>query len=312
MKKTKKDFLTKAFLILLILGSLFFTSGQEGCSPENGTAKKTGIDFSLISKTGMLTGGRTLETGETFFIGVKIENYDKKERQVTLCITDTMPPQYGGIPTEGYCQEVFLPAAEVVKKNSQSAFGSSNTEQLSPGTKEVLFPEQGQFSYSGLPKMNQPFSSSIVLTARYLETNTATTTVYVPDEEQPPIVQEPSQIMVTLEKSVYTQGNAYKVNLDLNLIKNPSSNIFLPDFLSENENKTFFNSRLAGKSLDCRTTNNQPITNILEIKDSKTIRCSTLLYQGAQRQDYDFVATLIYGVQILKSYNFYIDTSQTI
>jgi len=213
-----------------------------------------------------------------------VNNYDQKERQIKLCIKDSILDQYGGIPTEGNCQEVSIPAAERVKKESSGLMGSSSSQQIEPGTKDVYFPEQGQYTYTGLPKMNQPFSSSVSVNIRYLETNDATTTVYVPVSEQPPIVQEPSQIMVSMQKSIYSQGDAYRVNLELTFTKNPSSKIFLQDFLEENENKTFFSAKLAGKPLECKTTNNQPVGNVLEIKDQKTIRCSTLLYQGAQRQ----------------------------
>jgi hypothetical protein len=158
--------------------------------------------------------------------------------------------------------------------------------------------------------MNQPFSSSLRVNIKYSEKNDATTTVYVPNQEQPQIVQDPSQIMVNMQKSIYPQGNAYKVNLDLILSRNPGSRIFLQDFSEENENKTFFSAKLGGKPLECRTSNNQIVSNILEIKDNKNLKCSALIYQGEQRQDYDFIVTLMYGVEISRDYGFMIDTSQ--
>ncbi len=306
----KRENMSKIILISLIILSLVFISGQEGCTPTNPNSGKTGIDFSLISRTDTLTSGKTIQPGETFFIGIKVSNYDKKERQVKLCVKDSILDQYGGIPTEGNCQDISVPAAETVKKESSGLMGSSSSDEIIPGTKEVYFPEYGQYTYTGLPKMNQPFSSSITVNVKYLETNDATTTVYVPVQEQPPIAQEPSQVMVSMQKSIYSQGDAYKVNLELTFTKNSGSKIFLQDFLEENENKTFFSAKLAGKPLDCRTTNNQLVGNVLEIKDQKTLRCSTVLYQGAQRQDYDFITTMIYGVELSRDYSFSIDTSQ--
>jgi LysM repeat protein len=302
--------ITKIILIALIISSLIFISGQEGCSPTSDTSQKSGIDFSLIPRIDTLTSGKIIQPGETFYVGIKVSNYDKIDRQVKVCITDSIIDQYGGILSDGLCQEISVPAAEAKKVESSSLLGSTSTEQITPGTRDVFFPEQGQFSYSGLPKMNQPFSSSLRVNIKYSEKNDATTTVYVPNQEQPQIVQDPSQIMVNMQKSIYPQGNAYKVNLDLILSRNPGSRIFLQDFSEENENKTFFSAKLGGKPLECRTSNNQIVSNILEIKDNKNLKCSALIYQGEQRQDYDFIVTLMYGVEISRDYGFMIDTSQ--
>jgi hypothetical protein len=296
-------------LMIFVIMLAFFSLGQEGCN-QNNTATKTGVDFSLISRIDTLTEGKTLQPGETFYIGIKLENYDEKERQVELCIRDSLPDQYGGILSQGDCEQVDLPAAEKVKKQSSGLMGSSTTEEINPGTKEVFFPQQNQYSYNGLPEMNQPFQANLMVTIKYPETTTATTTVYVPVQEQPSLSQEPSQIYVSLSKSVYAQGNGYNVNLDLNFVKNPSSRIFLQDFSETSENKTFLNVKLAGQPLDCRTTNNQPVTDILEIQNSKLIKCSTILYQSSQRQDYDLTVTLIYGVMLEKNFGFGINTKQ--
>jgi hypothetical protein len=174
----------------------------------------------------------------------------------------------------------------------------------------VFFPQQGQFSYKGLSKQNQLFRSDLIVTLRYPETTRATAAVYVPNIEQPALVQDPSQIMAYMQKSIYPQGDAYNVNLDLTFVKNPYSEIFLQDFVTGN--KTYFDVKMASQSLECRTTNGLPVGNTLEIKNTKTIRCSKTVYQGAQRQDYDFVLTMIYGVVLQKEYSFSINTAQEV
>ncbi len=307
MKKRVID-LKNTLLILLLIFSLIFISGQEGCEGST-NAKKTGVDFSLISRQDTLSAGKTLQLGETFYVGIRVENYDKKERQVEVCIQDSISDQYSGITDSGNCQQQYLPAAEIIKTQSSGTFSSAK-EEIVPGVKEVFFPQQGQYSYKDLFKMNQPYSSNLIVTVRYPETSQATTAIYVPNVEQPSLIQDPSQIMVYLQKSVYPQGDAYKVNLDLTFSKNPNSKIFLSDFVTEN--KTYFDVKMASQSLDCKTTNGIPVGNILEIQKIKTIRCSTLVYQGAQRQDYGFVLTMIYGVVLQKTYGFSINTAQEV
>jgi len=303
----RKSLLKNILLIMLLLTSLVFISGQQGC--ESNTAQKTGIDFSLINRQDTLQAGKVLQAVETFYIGIRVDNYDKKERQIEVCIEDTVLDQYGGIVGSANCQQEYLPAAELIKRQASNSF-ASNKEELVPGTKEIFFPQQGQYSYQNLPKMNQPFSSNLIIRVRYPEITQATTAIYVPDATQPALTQEPSQIMASLQKSIYPQGDAYNVNLDLTFVKNPYSEIFLQDFVTGN--KTYFDVKMASQSLECRTTNGLPVGNTLEIKNTKTIRCSKTVYQGAQRQDYDFVLTMIYGVVLQKEYSFSINTAQEV
>jgi hypothetical protein len=292
---------------MLLLTSLVFISGQQGC--ESNTAQKTGIDFSLINRQDTLQAGKTLQLGETFYVGVRVENYDKIDRNVEVCIQDTVLDYYNGITDSESCQQQYIPAAETIKQEASNSF-SQGKEELIPGTKEVFFPQQGQFSYKGLSKQNQLFRSDLIVTLRYPETTRATAAVYVPNIEQPALVQDPSQIMAYMQKSIYPQGDAYNVNLDLTFVKNPYSEIFLQDFVTGN--KTYFDVKMASQSLECRTTNGLPVGNTLEIKNTKTIRCSKTVYQGAQRQDYDFVLTMIYGVVLQKEYSFSINTAQEV
>lgn len=299
--------LNNLFIVILLFALLVSISGLDSGCGGSSNAQKTGVDFSLIQRQDTLYSGKTLQLGETFYVGVRLENYDKVERQVEICIEDTVLDQYQGITSSQGCQQESLPAAEIIKTESSGAFSSSK-ETLTPGVKEVFFPQQGQFSYKGLQSMNKVFPSNLIVTVRYPETTRATTAVYVPDTEQPALTQDPSQIMAYMTKSVYPQGNAYKVSLDITLRKNSNSQIFLQDF--QTENKTYFDVRLASQMMACTTTNGVPVTNTLEIKNDKTVRCSTTVYQGAQRQDYDLAITMMYGVVLKKTYGFSIQTSQ--
>ncbi len=301
------------FIASLLMVVLFVGMGQEGCSMlgtgTQSNAGKTGVDFSLISRIDTVTSGKSLQPGETFYVGVRVDNYDMKERQIELCIKDTVLDQYGGITGQGECQQVYLQAAEKTQKKSNSAFGSSTQEEIVPGTKDVYFPQNNQYMYSGLPKMNQAFPAYLIVSIKYPETTEATAAISVPDPTQSSLVQEPSQIYTGLSKSIYAQGDSYKVNLDLNVQKNTATRIYLQDYSESNENKTYFSTKLRGQPLDCRSTNGQPIGSILELKDSKTIKCSTVLYQSSQRQDYDLIITYIYNVVLEKSYAFSINTN---
>ena len=99
-----------AILLALILASLLLT-GQTGC-PQSGvgttttgtqspstSASQYGLDFSLIPGIGMLSDGSKITLGETFNVGVHLENYDSKPRSGRMCVKDDIDDAYGGVET---------------------------------------------------------------------------------------------------------------------------------------------------------------------------------------------------------------------
>ena len=52
-------------LLSLIIILVLLTIGANGCEEE---VKKTGLEFSLVSGIDMLSGGKTIEQGESFHV----------------------------------------------------------------------------------------------------------------------------------------------------------------------------------------------------------------------------------------------------
>lgn len=300
-------------VVFLIVIVLLIVSGQQGCDLGGGgtQAKLTGIDFNLISGVDYLSAGKLLQQGESFYVGVKIENYDKVHRSGELCISDNVADTYGGVSSQGKgeCKQFSVKAADIIKKESRSITGSKIVEQVVPGVVEVYFPEEGIFSYHDLPVSQQPWPQMFYASLRYRETSQATATVVVPTPayEQLNLVQEPAPIFMTATKSIHKMQDAYKVDLEIALKKQQQARIFSSDF--NKENVTYFFVQLAPQALQCVLPNGQPVTGAVEMGNEKLIKCSSLVYlTGEVQQSYPLIISLDYGVAIEKQYPFGIKT----
>jgi len=298
MKRGKAEFIA----IMLIFSALFVISGQQGCEMGKTQAEKTGIDFSLVSGTDYLGTGKMLNLGDSFYVGVKLENYDKQAKTGMVCIRDNLADSFGGIRQEE-CRPFSVKAAEV--KSTETAFGKT-AEKLEPGTTEVYFPESGDYSYRDIPTMAKPYSAELSVSVRYAATTVASGVISVPDQQQPSIAQEPSPITVAVTKSLHKIQDSYKVNLDITLRKQQDAKIFSADF--SQENRTYFSAKLEPQAMECATQDGQPATGYIEFGNERLIKCSSFVYLAAKEESYPLVITLNYGVSIERTYPFSIKT----
>lgn len=309
MKKQVPKTLTNILLALLFLSLLVFISGQEGCDMGGGgNAKTTGIDFNLLSRDGMLSSGQTLQQKQTFHIGIGIQNYDLQPHNLEVCIKDDVLAQYGGIKEDGDCQLVAIQQAD--KKDVTTGTGITKTEQqLIPATREVAFPEDGQYSYSGLPEMNDNYKGNLFVTVRYPEITRATATVLIPGQDSPVLTSDPAPIGISVSKSNWPEGNIERVNFDITLKKQQQAEISLQDFSEPSLNKSYFSAKLDDRQLECSVAETPIVNNIIDFKDGMIIRCTTTL-DVASPQSHPFSITMMYGVSINKEYPFNVQTKK--
>jgi len=306
----------KYIVIIAILVVLVLVSGQTGCEGGipgfggGGTqAAKTGIDYSLNTGVDYISSGKILQQGETFLVGVHIENYDKQARTGQICIRDNIADNFQGISSQGdgECQFFNVEAAEIVKKETTGLMGKQITEERRPGVSDVYFPQDKEYSYSGLPSLLKPYDGILTVSLKYRQISQATGTLTAPGMEQPTISQEPAPIAVSVSKAIHKRQDGYKIDLDVLLQKQQQTRIFSSDF--SRENVSYFNAELVPETMSCLTTTGEPIHGMIVIENEKLIKCSSLVsLLGEASQSYPLVITLDYGVDIEKSYPFGIET----
>lgn len=304
----------KYFAVFLLIVLLLFVSGQQGCStfifPGNTNAGKTGLDYSLSAGTDMLTAGKLLSQGETFYVGVHIENYDLQPKIGEVCIRDNIADTYGGISNEikGDCKPFSVRAAETVK--IQSGLTSKETEEIKPSVIDVYFPENAEYSYNNLPSLMKPYDGSLYVSLKYIQRSKATSTVSFQEGQQVSITQEAAPIIATATKSVHKLQEGYRMNLNIMLAKQSSAKIFSPDFVSENT--ILFNAELMPQKMSCTLSSGESVLDKVGIENERLIKCSSIVYSaGEVSQSYPLVIALDYGVAIEKQYNFGIKTTET-
>ncbi|MEM4153134.1 MAG: hypothetical protein QXK80_03420 [Candidatus Pacearchaeota archaeon] len=305
--------ITNVIVVLLIFIVLIFVSGQEGCempgSSEKTQAKKTGVDFNLITGVDYLSSGKIIEQGESFYVGIHIENYDSKAKSGEVCIYDDISDEYGGINSQGECKPFIINAATIIKKETSGMMGKKIVEEVTPGKVDVYFPEEGIYKYYGLPSQKAPWQRTLFVSVRYRESSQITGSIKVPNPsyEQIALIQEPTPLSISVTKSIHKQQDSYKVNLDILLSKRAQSKIYSPDF--KQENVTAFYLRLEPQQVQCFLAGGEPIRNTIFIENERLIKCSSLVYMaGELQQTLPLIIALDYGVAIEKSYGFGIKT----
>jgi len=318
-KMINKNF-RKYFTIFLIAALLLFVSGQEGCStslnqlfPGNADSGKTGLDYSLISGTDMLTQGKLLVQGESFYVGIHIENYDLNPKNGQICIKDNIADNYDGISNqgEGECVPFNIKAAEIVKVQG-TGLSKKESEEIKPATADVYFPTNSEYSYNNLPSLLKPYEASLQVSLRYVERSQATSTLsFQTEQASVTLSQEPTPIIISATKSLHKRQDGYVLNMDILLKKQASARIFSPDFSVENT--TYFSAELSPEKISCSTSSGEAILDKLLIENERLIKCSTIIYStGEITQSYPLVITLDYGVALEKQYNFGVKTSEEI
>ncbi len=298
---------SQIFILIILLIVLVFVSGQQGCFQQSATEGRTGIDYSIETGIDYLSMGKVLQQGDTFYVGVKIENYDEEPKSGQICIRDNIADGFGGISSDGFGECAFfnIKSADVIEKEVSGFGGSKIEKQITPGKTEVYFPTSDQYSYYGLPEMIKPYSGKLFVSLKYRETTQATATITVPGTEQPILSQDPAPITMSLQKTVRKKQDAYEVSLNIILRKQQQAKIFSSSF--DQENVTYFMIEMIPQTMLC-TVSGQPITGLIEFENERLIKCSSLIYNMGGQQSYPLVMTLDYGVALEKSYPFFIDT----
>lgn len=290
-----------AVLLLVILASLLMM-GQTGC-PQAGTgtttdqqyqstsASKYGLDYSLVKGIGMLSEGSKITIGETFNVGVHLENYDSKPKSGKLCVRDDIDDAYGGIETA--CNNVQFSVREAQLGDK------GNVEKV--GSLDLQFPASGYYSYN--PNTNFPatFPGKLFIDSEYLESSSIQTTVPIP---QPisgslSITQDPSAVRVTIDKSIISEGENYRLNLKVTFNNQLSnSEIWTPDFSKKGIN---FNIQMSNYPLECKSQGID-VGNYIEMENKKFITCSTLVPK--EQITRPLLVDLNYGVKVHKEFSF--------
>lgn len=296
----------KKVLALLILVALLLIAGFNGCPAITPTTTKKGLDFSLVTGLDKLSYGKTISIGETFYVHVYTENYDKVARSGEVCIRDDQDSIYGGIKGEE-CSRFSVEAAEVIEEEKKGFFGGA-AEKVQPGDGDLFFPSSGEYYYENLPITQK---ANLFVTLRYVQDSIigapGGVAVPEPSSEVIELEQEPAPISVRAEKSVTRREDAYKVLLSIQLTKEQQAKIFPPDFKEENENYLSFEAKMLPKTLECEpegTYSEEKLREgLIEIKTKKYIKCSTLIYEEEQTS-WPFVIKLNYGVELAKEFPF--------
>ena len=282
----------KQLLILFFSFALISALGQQGCVPSQQNMSKAGLDFYLLSGIDYLSAGKILHLGDSFFVGVKIENYDKERRSGIVCIEDNVPESYGGIDKE--CRAFTIKEAEV--KDSS----------LTPSSTTVYFPSYGEYGYVGIPHLTEPYSAKLFVTLHYSIDSRITGTVVVPGKETETIQlnAESQPIEVSATKSVRRSFGGYKVLIEIKLKRKKGVKIFSPEF--EEENSTYLKVELYPYTLECKS-DNKPIKDFIRIENERLIKCSGVIYPRKE-ESYPLIIQLKYGIALEKEYNFKIET----
>jgi len=280
----------RIYHILFVLATVLLL-GAEGCPQGTGTfstgAGKYGIDFSPVSGIGYVSAGKTIYIDDIFNAKIHLENYDVQAHAGKLCMRDNIADAYGGISDE--CQLFQLKGAETIM--------SGGREQLQSSKTDILFPVEGEYSYTGIP-IDQP--AKIFVELQYVQTAKATGTINVPLPESEKIIleQTPAPITVGVEKTIRKVSSGYQIDLAITLTKSMSdAKIYSPEFSKENSLIISFNREVL--DFKCSPDINQ---GILEFANTKFIRCSALATQ--ETVSYPLIISLDYGVKITRSYDF--------
>ena len=295
-------------LIVIALLSLLIV-GASGCElPGSGTtSSKNGLDFSLVSGFDKISSGKVINLGDSMKVHIKIENYDKKERSGEICIRDDLDDAYGGITSQ--CSPFLVGEAEVTGA-SGGFFGA--TEQVQPGTTEILLPTGGEFVYTGLPVTQ---TANIYITASYEQESRIEApngvAVPSPEVETVQLSQDPAPITASIEKSISRQQDAYKLNLGITLTKQQAVEVFSPGF--GKKGVLSFKADMFTKTLICEPSGSydpQLFTQgLVEIESKKFINCFTLV-DATEQTTWPLRLDVNYGVKLEKSFQFTIQVEK--
>ena len=280
--------ISKFFVLGMIILSLLIISGVEQC-PQTGfgggktEASKYGVDFIPQQGFDRLTPGKTLNLGESFYVDILLENYDKDPKIGQVCIRDDMDSAYGGILST-VCKPFNLPAAVYIDNKLDTSSSA-----------RVIFPEAEEYSYINLLA---DIPAKLYVSISYSQQSIISGAVSVPEpatEKALTLQQFPAPVSVSVEKSVSSIGDQLKTNLKIGFTKQGNYNITTRDFKKE---ALEFSSMLGTSILNCP----EAAQGIIEFKNTKFISCSALLPR--EQTTHPLIITLNYGVKLNKDFAF--------
>ncbi|MBU2523245.1 MAG: hypothetical protein KKE23_03070 [Nanoarchaeota archaeon] len=297
-------------LLTIILASLLLT-GQTGCPQQAGigtttssdqqyqstSASSYGLDYSLIKGVGMLSEGSKVTLGETFNVGLHIENYDSKPRSGRACIRDDMDDAYGGVET----------ACNMVLFNVREAQFDEKGNVVKAGSFDLQFPASGYYSYIKEFPLAQS-TAKLFINSEYVQSSSVQTSVSVPQPTSGSlsITQDPSPVKISIEKTILSEENNYKVNLGINFNNQLSnSEIWTPDFKKKG---ITFNIQMGNYPIECKSQG-VLIGDYIEMENKKFITCSALVPK--EQITHPLLVNINYGVKLNKEFSFTIQKEAT-
>jgi len=275
----------------ICLGLIFlmlFLLGADGC-PAPGElgegvateAAKYGMDFALIPGIGYLSGGKEIVQGDTFYVYVKIENYDKKAKSGNICVRDSLEAVYGGIIDE--CRQFSIGAA------------IAEDESVKPAEVKMLF---GPYSYHDIKI--ELLEAKAFVTASYVHQSIADGSFTIlPEQETLKLNQLPSPIEIRAEKGVTLKDDQYNVRLKITFTKKLEAEIKSADFKKKG---MAFTPTLFYHRLNC----GEKWENFVGMTDDKnfiSVNCFALL---PKEEEVPYILQLVadYGVEQREEINF--------
>ena len=255
--KKNKDIIKMEIWKIGVIGLfLIFFISLSGCTTQQQQEK--GIKIDLIEGAGYISNGKTILENELFRIGLKITNYDEKEKRGMICVYDDQNEYYGGIGKE--CKEFYVGK-------------SFKDKEIVPSTVNVFFPEQGYYKYIRLPF---DISPEIFLETIYNQDTTFTSSLTYPTPEIQSFSFSDEFLSLYLEKSIHTSEQGYEIFLKIDIKKNKEVN------LSYNQQKgIFFSIEARPVSFNCNTPLKQFSNSaFIDLERENFIRCNAFTPSG--------------------------------
>ncbi len=281
----KRDYFKKAVLSLFLIGLLSIVIGAEGCSSSNGSktnAPTYGVDFKVMEGMGKLSHGKEIILGDTFYVEILLENYDKEDKSGEICLRDDIDDTYGGIST--ICKAFTIPKAIYFEGQLQSA-----------SSMEILFPEVDEYKYENIP-IDQ--DATLFVSLKYTQHSAVSGAIKSPEPETEnniALTQLSAPLTLSIDKTSSLKGDNSKANMKVTFTQNGNFNITSPDFKKK---EIGFGIELGNYNVECKGAED----GIVSLENTKFISCSALLPR--EQISHPLIMTLDYGVKADKQINF--------
>ncbi len=268
----------RKIIILIIFVCIFISSCGGNTTPETNIG---GVDMQFLLNRPPLD---EITEGQSFTIGIRLENNIPKDVECELCISDTPADSFGGIPGSE-CKDISIRAAEEIDG------------QITPELQDVYFPGMDKtYSYKNLPMGVDNTDISAALTYDMVSRASASVCLIKdPTTNLPGIDCPTSEILsgdqlnrdfapVTvdrIEKSVVPEGSNNRLILDIYLKKSSQGDIVARSGNGEDDLLSM-NIKLAGTKAEFSCTPLREGKVKLDEMEKK-IRCYTTFKMN---QDY--------------------------